>query len=169
MKTQEYVKQFKLDREHYNFNREKFMKVFGQEFRDRIEATITACKKMQVQFTYEKFLHAIKEQQDKFWGISNKKAGEPFSEGLFSAFFALYAIPLRESLFPNIHAKLEEKRKKAIERDAKIKADLRPLKRNGGEREKKMEPVVNALMTYAVAQNLAKQSKQVGNKPKGKK
>lgn len=110
MKTQEYVKQFKLDREHYNFNREKFMEAFGQEFRDRIEATITACKKMQVRFTYEKFLHAIKEQQDKFWNISNKKAGEPFSEGLFSAFFALHVIPLRESLFPNIHAKLEEKR-----------------------------------------------------------
>lgn len=78
MKTQEYIKQFKLDREHYNFNREKFMEAFGQEFNDRIEATITACKKMQVQFTYEKFLHAIKEQQDKFWNISNKKVGEPF-------------------------------------------------------------------------------------------
>ena len=114
MKTQEYVKQFKLDREHYNFNREKFMEAFGQEFKDRIEATITACKKMQVQFTYEKFLHAIKEQQDKFWNISNKKIGEPFSEGLFSAFFALYVIPLRASLFPNIHAELEEKRRKAI-------------------------------------------------------
>ena len=35
--------------------------------------------------------------------------------------------------------------------------------------KKKMEPVVNALMTYAIAKSLAKQSKQVGNKPKGKK
>lgn len=110
MKTKEYVKQFKLDREHYNFNREKFMEAFGQEFKDRIEATITACKKMQVQFTYEKFLHAIKEQHDKFWNISNKKVGEPFSKGLFSAFFALHVIPLRASLFPNIHAKREEKK-----------------------------------------------------------
>lgn len=78
MKTAEYVKQFKLDKPNYNFNREKFMEAFGQEFKDRIEAMITACKKMQVQFTYEKFLHAIKEQQDKFWQISNKKIGEPF-------------------------------------------------------------------------------------------
>lgn len=167
MKTQEYIKQFKLDREHYNFNRGKFMVAFGQEFKDRIEATIMACKKMQVQFTYEKFLHAIKEQQDKFWNISNKKIGEPFSEGLFSAFFALYVIPLRASLFPNIHAELEEKRRrKAIE---KIKAELEAAEKERQEREKKMEPVVNALMTYAVAQSLAKQSKQVGNKPKGKK
>lgn len=168
MKTQEYVKQFKLDREHYNFNREKFMGAFGQEFKDRIEATITACKKMQVQFTYEKFLHAIKEQQDKFWNISNKKVGEPFSEGLFSAFFALHVIPLRASLFPNIHDKLE-KRRKAIERDAKIKAELEAAEKKRQGMEKKMGPVVNALMTYAAAKSLAKQSKQVGNKPKGKK
>lgn len=168
MKTQEYVKQFKLDREHYNFNREKFMEAFGQEFRGRIEATITACKKMQVQFTYEKFLHAIKEQHDKFWNISNKKAGEPFSEGLFSAFFALHVIPLRESLFPNIHAKLEKKKEEG-KRDDKIKAELEAAEKERHERKKKMEPVVNALMTYAVAKSLAKQSKQVDNKPKGKK
>lgn len=169
MKTREYVKQFKLDREHYNFNREKFMETFGQEFKDRIEATITACKKMQVQFTYEKFLHAIKEQQDKFWNISNKKIGEPFSEGLFSAFFALHVIPLRASLFPNLHAKLEEKRKKAIESNAKIKAELWAAEKKRREMEKKMKSVVNALMTYEVAKSLAKQSKQVGNKPKRKK
>lgn len=168
MKTQEYIKQFKLDREHYNFNREKFMKAFGQEFKDRIEATITACKKMQVQFTYEKFLHAIKEQQDKFWNISNKKVGEPFSEGLFSAFFALHVIPLRASLFPSIHDELEEKKRKA-KMDAKIKAELEAAEKNRQEMEKKMGPVVNALMTYAAAKSLAKQSKQVGNKPKRKK
>lgn len=48
MKTAEYVKQFKLDKPNYNFNREKFMEAFGQEFKDRIEAMITACKKMQL-------------------------------------------------------------------------------------------------------------------------
>lgn len=169
MKTQEYVKQFKLDREHYNFNREKFMEAFGQEFKDRIEATLTACKKMQVQFTYEKFLHAIKEQQDKFWNISNKKVGEPFSEGLFSAFFALHVIPLRASLFPDLHAKLEENRRKAIEMDVKIKAELEAAEKKRQKEKRKMEPVINAMMTYAVAKSLAKQSKQVGNKPKGKK
>lgn len=162
MKTQEYVKQFKLDREHYNFNREKFMEAFGQEFKDRIEITITACKKMQVQFTYEKFLHAIKEQQDKFWNISNKKIGEPFSEGLFSAFFALHVIPLRASLFPNIHAELEEKRRKAIERDNKIKAELEAAEKKRQEMEKKMEPVIDALMTYAVAKKPGKATKAGG-------
>lgn len=167
MKTQEYVKQFKLDREHYNFNRGKFMEAFGQEFKDRIEATLTACKKMQVQFTYEKFLHAIKEQQDKFWNISNKKVGEPFSEGLFSAFFALHVIPLRASLFPNINDELEEKRRK--ERDAKINAELEAAEKKRQEMKKKMGPVVNALMTYPIVKSLAKQSKQVGNKPQGKK
>lgn len=133
MKTAEYVKQFKLDTPNYNFNRKKFMEAFGQEFKDRIEAMITACKKMQVQFTYEKFLHAIKEQQDKFWNISNKKLGEPFSEGLFSAFFALHVIPLRATLFPNIHAELERNVNVLL----KEKQSGRPKRENGKERPRK--------------------------------
>lgn len=155
MKTAEYIKQFKLDTPNYNFNREKFMEAFSQEFKDRIEAMITACKKMQVQFTYEKFLHAIKEQQDKFWQISKKKLGEPLSDGLFSAFFALHVIPLRANLFPNVHAEIEERRQKAIEREAK-------------EREEKMKPLLNALVAYGAAQSLAKQGKVKATKAKGK-
>ena len=169
MKTAEYVKQFKLDKPHYNFNREKFMEAFGQEFKDRIEAMITACKKMQVQFTYEKFLHAIKEQQDKFWNISNKKLGEPFSKGLFSAFFALYVIPLRATLFPNIHAELEEKRQRALEREAKWAAEEEERQREAKEKQKEMTPVLDALIAYSIARDMAKQAKQVGNKPKRKK
>ena len=66
MKTAEYVKQFKLDKPNYNFNREKFMEAFGQEFKDRIEAMITACKKMQVQFTYEKSCMPSKNSRISF-------------------------------------------------------------------------------------------------------
>lgn len=53
--------------------------------------------------------------------------------------------------------------------DAKIKAELEAAEKKRQEMEKKMEPVVNTLMAYAIAKSLAKQSKQVGNKPKGKK
>lgn len=169
MKTNEYVKQFKLDKENYNFNREKFMEAFGQEFKDRIEAVITACKKMKVQFTYEKFLHAVKEQQDKFQSISNKKAGEPFSEKLFSAFFALHVIPLRASLFPNLHAELEEKRRKAQEMGEKIKAELEAKKKEQEERQKRMQPILEAIIAYGAAQSLARKQKAMLNKVKGKK
>ena len=165
MKTNEYVKQFKLDRENYNFNREKFMEAFGQEFKDRIEAMITACQKMKVQFTYEKFLHAVKEQQDKFQSISNKKAGEPFSEKLFSAFFALHVIPIRANLFPNIHAELEEKRKKAQKWDEKIKAELEAHEKE----QKRMQPLLEAVIAYGVAQSMARKQKVMPNKTKGKK
>lgn len=158
MKTNEYVKQFKLDRENYNFNREKFMEAFGQEFKDRIEAMITACQKMKVQFTYEKFLHAVKEQQDKFRSISNKKAGEPFSEKLFSAFFALHVIPIRANLFPNLHAELEEKRKKA---DEKIKAELEAKEKE--EKAKKL--ILEAIIAYGAAQSMARKQKQMKDKP----
>ncbi len=168
MKTAEYVKQFKLDKLHYNFNREKFMEAFGQEFKDRIEAMITACKKMQVQFTYEKFLHAVKEQQDKFWNISKKKLGEPFSDKLFSAFFALHVIPLRATLFPNIHAELEEKRKQALEREAKFRAEEEERQREAKEREKRARPLLNAIIAYGVAQKMAKEGKVKAAKVKGK-
>lgn len=92
---------------------------------------------MQVQFTYEKFRHAIKEQQDKFWQISKKKIGEPLSDGLFSAFFALYVIPLRANLFPNIHEEIEERRK----RPRKEKLNLGQRKKKGKKkpRRKKRE------------------------------
>lgn len=170
MKTNEYVKQFKLDRENYNFNREKFMEAFGQEFKDRIEAMITACQKMKVQFTYEKFLHAVKEQQDKFRSISNKKAGEPFSEKLFSAFFALHVIPIRANLFPNLHAELEEKRKKAIEMDEKIKAELEAKEKEAKEKEekakqKRMKPILEAIIAYGATQSMARKQKQMKDKP----
>lgn len=169
MKTSEYVKQFKLDKENYNFNREKFMEAFGQEFKDRIEAMVTACKKLKVQFTYEKFLHAVKEQQDKFQSISNKKAGEPFSEKLFSAFFALHVIPLRANLFPNLHAELEEKRKKAQERDEKIKAELKAHEKEQKEKQKRMQPILEAIVAYGVAQSIARKQKAMLNKVKLKK
>lgn len=168
MKTAEYVKQFKLDKPNYNFNREKFMEAFGQEFKDRIEAMITACKKMQVQFTYEKFLHAVKEQRDKFWNISKKKLGEPFSDELFSAFFALHVIPLRAILFPNIHAELEEKRKQALEREAKFRAEEEERQREAKEREKRARPLLNAIIAYGVAQKMAKEGKVKAAKVKGK-
>ena len=98
---------------------------------------MTACKKMQVQFTYEKFLHAIKEQQDKFWQISKKKLGEPLSDGLFSAFFALHVIPLRANLFPNIHEEIEER----LKRPRKEKLNLWQRKKKGKKkpRRKKRE------------------------------
>lgn len=169
MKTNEYVKQFKLDRENYNFNRKKFMEVFVQEFKDRIEAMVTACKKLKVQFTYEKFLHAVKEQQDKFQSISNKKVGEPFSEKLFSAFFALHVIPLRANLFPNLHAELEEKRKKAQEMDGKIKAELEAHEKEQKEKQKRMQPFLEAVIAYGAAQSMARKQKAMPNKTKGKK
>ena len=168
MKTNEYIKQFKLDKENYNFNREKFMEAFGQEFKDRIEAMVTACKKLKVQFTYEKFLHAVKEQQDKFQSISNKKVGEPFSEKLFSAFFALHVIPLRANLFPNLHAELEEKRKKAQERDEKIKAELEAHEKEQKEKQKRMQPLWETIIAYGAAQSMARKQKATLSKTKGR-
>lgn len=125
MKTKQYVDEFHLDNPNYRFNRKEFMRVFSEEFNQRVEATMDACKRMDVKFSYEKFQHIIKEQQDKFWNISNKKAGEPLTEGLFSAFFAIHVVPLRAKLFPEVHEKIEKLRaEQALKEQEKHSKDL---------------------------------------------
>lgn len=156
MKTQDYVKQFKLNVPGYQFNREKFMEAFGQEFKTRIETTITACEKMGVAFTYEKFKHLVKEQQDKFWNISNKKVGKPFTDKFFSVFFAIHVIPLRAKLFPDINSEIELKRQKAIKREQALIAEEEARK----EKEKEYSGLIESIMVYGMAKKLARENKQ---------
>lgn len=97
-----------------------------------------------------------------------EKLGEPLSDGLFSAFFALHVIPLRANLFPNIHAEIEERRQKAIEREAKFRAEEEERQREAKEKAEKMKPLLDAVIAYGAAQNLAKQGKVKATKTKGK-
>ena len=75
---------------------------------------------------------------------------------LFSAFFALHVIPIRANLFPNLHAELEEKRKKAIEGYEKIKAELEAREKEEKAKQKRMEPILEAIIAYGVAQSMAR-------------
>lgn len=98
-----------------------------------------------------------------------EKIGEPLSDGLFSAFFALHVIPLRANLFPNIHEEIEERRKKAQEREAKLMAEEEERQKEAKEKEKRMRPILEAVVAYGVAQNLAKEGKVKATKANGKK
>lgn len=80
-----------------------------------------------------------------------EKIGEPLSDGLFSAFFALHVIPLRANLFPNIHEEIEERRKKAQEREAKLRAEEEERQKEAKEKEKRMRPILEAVVAYGVA------------------
>ena len=165
MKTKDYIKEFKLDLEDYEFNREEFIRALGKEFLDRLELIHIARVNKGMDFPFKVFQELDKEMQTKFWSISNKKAGEPFSEKLFSAFFALHVIPIRANLFPNLHAELEEKRKKAIERDEKIKAELEAKEKEEKAKQKRMKPILEAIIAYGAAQSMARKQKQMKDKP----
>ena len=119
MKTKDYIVKFKMDLPGYEFNRNKFMEALNGELVERI----TSAREKDPQFNYDKFSHIVREMETKFWSISNKKAGQPFSENLWKAFFAAKVIPLRKELFPEVHEKIEAKRKSWQEKQAKLQAE----------------------------------------------
>lgn len=115
MKTKEYIKTFKLDLENYEFNREEFIRALGKEFLDRLELIHIARVNKGMDFPFKVFQELVKEMQTKFWSISNKKVGKPFTPELFSAFYASAVIPAREKYFPEEHAAIVAKREKYLE------------------------------------------------------
>lgn len=115
MKTKDYVNNFKLYLEDYEFNREEFIGALGKEFLDRLELTYTARINKGMDFPFKVFQELVKEMQTKFWSISNKKVGKPFTPELFSAFYASSVIPARKKYFPEEHAAIVAKREKYLE------------------------------------------------------
>lgn len=115
--TKQYIKELKLEAK--KFPKTAFIREFTEEFYGRVDATKLACENHSIEFTYDKFLHIIKEMNTKFNAISNKIAGhgteaEPLpnemDEALFNRFFATVVIPARMELFPKEHAIATQKR-----------------------------------------------------------
>lgn len=122
MTTKEYVKRFKLDLENYEFNREGFLKALKDEFLERVILTKESREKSNLQFTYNIFQSLVKEIQSKFWAISNKKAGKPFTKELFGAFYAMAIVDIRTKFFPE-EQKMIEDRRRNIEEQSRIKEE----------------------------------------------
>lgn len=155
--TKSYIREFGLDNldKARKFNREEFLKVFGEEFNERVLLTQQACKRMDVQFTYQKFLNLVSEQHNKFNAISNKKLGGVLSEDLFKAFYAMYVVKHREEIFPEEHRLLAEKAEKAklaeIEKQQKVveeieKAELKK-KAKDIENKRKAQEMMSSIKT----------------------
>ena len=122
MTTKEYVKRFKLDLENYEFNRGDFLKALKDEFLERVILTKESREKSNLQFTYNIFQSLVKEIQSKFWAISNKKAGKPFTKELFGAFYAMAIVDIRTKFFPE-EQKMIEDRRRNIEEQSRIKEE----------------------------------------------
>lgn len=101
MKTSEYIKKYNLDTEKSdNFNRKQFLRDFSEEYYSRIYTEKSNREKSGSGFTFKIFQEITKQMGVKFWAISNKKQGLPFSEGFFNKFYSSVVLPLRKQLFP---------------------------------------------------------------------
>lgn len=115
-KTKEYIKKFKLDKANCDktFNSEAFIAELLEEFNERLNISLSACNKMQVDFNYSKFQQIVKEMNNKFKAISAKKMGLELDEGIFSKFYAMGVIPVRARMFPKEHAEATMAREKKL-------------------------------------------------------
>lgn len=100
MKTKDYVKKYKLDSKESNkFLRDEFLEDLREEFLEKIQIEQKQRKKYMLPFTIEDFNRVVKNMEQKFISISNKKLGDPLTDGLFKAFFAKCIVPIRAQYF----------------------------------------------------------------------
>lgn len=106
--TKEFIGKFKLDQENYEFNREDFLKELNNYFLELLEKNHIGANSKSPRWGL--FKQTLKMVEKKFWSISNKKVGKPFSKDLWSAFYAVYVVPKRAQCFPEIELEIKNKR-----------------------------------------------------------
>lgn len=119
MKTHEYVTKYQLQNPNVIQTKEMRTNLLKDLSQD-LEQRILLLPKEKGEVSYTRFHNLVKEINQKFWAISNKKLGEAFSYNYWNAFYALHIIPLRKKYCPKEHARLEkEKKSKAFETKSK--------------------------------------------------
>lgn len=108
MEVIDYVKQFKLDQENFDFKREEFISELGKEFLEYCQNTTIGINPKTNTIYYYRFREIVKNFESKFWAISNLKVGEPFSQKLWNAFFATQVVPLRSRMYPHIQKSIDK-------------------------------------------------------------
>lgn len=133
MTTKQWIKKFNLDSLECDPINREILRELNKEFLERLQTVQMERERKNLEFTFNIFQNVVTEMQAKFWAISNKKVGKPFTQELFSAFYASTVIPNRKKLFPEEHAKITARRearaikerelKKAMEEKEKAKAE----------------------------------------------
>lgn len=108
MTAQEYITQFRMGQENYEFSREEFMQEFSKDFLDSFQKLpkLPEDNKYGGVPTYSRFKGLISEFQTKFWKISDLKPGKNLTKGLWRAFYAITVIPTRAKFYPDLHDKI---------------------------------------------------------------
>lgn len=119
--TKQWVKKFNFSSlECDPINREEILRELNKEFLERLQIAQNNRVKRELEFTFNIFQNVVTEMQAKFWAISNKKVGKPFTQELFSAFYATSVIPNRKKMFPEEHAKITARREARVIREKAI-------------------------------------------------
>ena len=131
MEAIDYIKEFKLDQENFDFKREGFISKLGKEFLEYCQTTTIGRNPDTGIIYYYRFREIVKNFETKFWAISKLKVGEGFSENLWKAFFATQVVPLRAKLFPREQQRILELRgSNNRSKQDKINSDGKPGKGN---------------------------------------
>jgi hypothetical protein len=103
MKTIDYIKKYGLDKNNKSLSKlekDEFFKDLEKELLERIQER--ARNYTEDNLPYRIFQNLVKQVNDKFWAISNKKKGIAFTFELWNAFFAIKVIPIRNKYFPEM-------------------------------------------------------------------
>lgn len=103
MKTIDYIKKYGLDKNNKSLSKlekDEFFKDLEKELLERIQER--ARNYTGDNLPYRIFQILVKQVNDKFWAISNKKKGIAFTFELWNAFFAIKVIPIRNKYFPEM-------------------------------------------------------------------
>ena len=116
MKTKEYIQKFTKETSRgVIFDNKGFVKALIEEFEARLEMTKLARLNKGQEFEFNIFQNLVKEMEDKFWAISNKRPSIGFTQGLWNTFYAMGVIPARKEYFPKEHAEIDARRKKHLD------------------------------------------------------
>lgn len=103
MKTNDYIKKYGLDKNNKSLSKlekDEFFKDLEKELLERIQERER--NYTEDNLPYRIFQILVKQVNDKFWAISNKKKGIAFTFELWNAFFAIKVIPIRNKYFPEM-------------------------------------------------------------------
>ena len=103
MKTIDYIKKYGLDKNNKSLSKlekDEFFKDLEKELLERIQEREK--NYTEDNLPYKIFQILVKQVNDKFWAISNKKKGIAFTFELWNAFFAIKVIPIRNKYFPEM-------------------------------------------------------------------
>lgn len=103
MKTIDYIKKYGLDKNNKSLSKlekDEFFKDLEKELLERIQERVR--NYTEDNLPYRIFQILVKQVNDKFWAISNKKKGIAFTFELWNAFFAIKVIPIRNKYFPEM-------------------------------------------------------------------